>query len=206
VSVIDDETLENDTNRTSTSTEAESLSPERWLQAHGDLLFRMAISKVRDRDVAEDIVQEVFVSAWRARDTYAGRSTEATWLVGILRKRLADYFRSQARQNRIRFDSHSPESSATEANTLPNIPLAPSISSQVFETRLEAVEFRQIVSECLKAMPVHLRQAFQLRLENGDLDVHQLSQLLGINPANTSVRLYRARLLMRHCVERRWSE
>jgi RNA polymerase sigma-70 factor, ECF subfamily len=206
VSVIDDETIDNDLSRTSTSTEADSLLPERWLQAHGDLLFRMAISKVRDRDTAEDIVQEVFVSAWRARDSYAGRSTEATWLVGILRRRIADHFRNQARQNRIRFDSHSTESSAPEADTLPNIPLAPSISSKVFETHLEAFEFRQIVSECLSAMPVHLRQAFQLRLENGEMDIQQLSQMLGINPKNTSVRLYRARLLMRHCVERRWSE
>jgi len=206
--VIDDEAIANETElpvEIRKPQGADSLLPERWLQEYGDLLFRISISKVRDQDLAEDLVQETLISAWRARDSFEGRATESTWLVGILRRRIADHFRKQTRRNRIMVDSQLAERSSPAGDTDQKLTFAPSINSKVFQTNLEAGEFREIVNDCLKTIPIHLRQAFQLRLANSEMDISQISQLLGINASNTSVRLYRARLLMRHCVERKWS-
>lgn len=183
------------------------LTPERWLDEHGDLLFRIAITKVRDSSIAEDLVQETLVSAWKSRNSFEGRSSESTWLVGILRRRIADHFRSETRRRRL-IESHQDDSQwHGEPTDSPfSIPLSPAISNEKFESSLEAKEFLGVVQECLAQMPVHLRQAFHLRLTYPELDVAELSQKLGITSNNLSVRLYRARLLMRYCVERKWSQ
>lgn len=72
--------------------------PEEWVKAYADDLFRHAVARVRHREIAEDLVQETFLSAWRSRNRFAGRSSEKTWLLGILRNKIADYYRSQSRE------------------------------------------------------------------------------------------------------------
>ncbi|MFH2007728.1 MAG: sigma factor [bacterium] len=46
--------------------EKPTLSPETWLQDHGDILFRYAVARVRNRDVAEDLVQEALLAALKS--------------------------------------------------------------------------------------------------------------------------------------------
>jgi RNA polymerase sigma-70 factor (ECF subfamily) len=77
-----------------------STSPERWLDDHGDALLGYACARVRDRDAAEDLVQETLLAAWRARASFAGKSSERTWLIGILKHKLADHWRRLAREPR----------------------------------------------------------------------------------------------------------
>ena len=72
--------------------------PEQWVDRHGDGLYRYALLRLRSPDLAADIVQETFVDALRARDTFAGRSSEWTWLVGILRHKTIDHIRKAGRQ------------------------------------------------------------------------------------------------------------
>ena len=65
-----------------------------WLAEHGDLLFSYAISRVRDIQAAEDLVQETLLSAICGIDSFQHQSTASTWLVGILRNKLVDYYRA----------------------------------------------------------------------------------------------------------------
>src|SRR6266481_9632075 len=69
-----------------------------WLSAHGDYLFNLAVGQVRDPLVAEDLVQETFLAAIRARDRFSGRSSDRTWLVGILRHKIYDHLRRVCRE------------------------------------------------------------------------------------------------------------
>ncbi len=71
--------------------------PEGWLERHGDGLYRLAMLRLRSPDLAADAVQETFLEALRARDSFAGRSSERTWLVGILKHKIADHYRRSAR-------------------------------------------------------------------------------------------------------------
>src|SRR5262249_29035876 len=69
-----------------------------WLATHGDYLFNLAVGQVRDPLVAEDLVQETFLAALKARDCFAGRSSDRTWLVGILRHKIYDHLRRVCRE------------------------------------------------------------------------------------------------------------
>ncbi len=66
---------------------------ERWLEEHGDALFRYALTRLPEREVAEDVVQETFLAALRARESYSGQASERTWLTGILKHKILDCYR-----------------------------------------------------------------------------------------------------------------
>ena len=55
------------------------------VEAHADFLFNFAMSQVGDMDVAEDLVQETFLAALGSKSSFSGKSSQRTWLVGILR-------------------------------------------------------------------------------------------------------------------------
>ncbi|HVL85438.1 MAG TPA: sigma-70 family RNA polymerase sigma factor [Pseudonocardia sp.] len=66
-------------------------------RAHADELYRLALRRLGDRGAAEDVVQEVFLRAWRcAADFDPRRSTLRTWLFTIARNLLVDHARRRA--------------------------------------------------------------------------------------------------------------
>jgi RNA polymerase sigma-70 factor, ECF subfamily len=73
-------------------------NPDRWVDEHGDCLFRYALVRVRHREVAEDLVQETLLSAMRSRERFAGKSSERSWLTGILKHKISDHFRKLGRE------------------------------------------------------------------------------------------------------------
>lgn len=63
--------------------------------AHHEALFRYARRKVATDDMADELVQETWLAALKALPNFAGRSTLRTWLTSILRRKIADYYRSR---------------------------------------------------------------------------------------------------------------
>ena len=76
----------------------ESPDPGRWLDDHGDYLFKYAVFRLRDNTAAEDAVQETFLAALKAYKEFQGRASERTWLVGILKHKIVDHFRRAMRE------------------------------------------------------------------------------------------------------------
>src|SRR5262245_43042551 len=81
----------------------------RWLEAHADYLFHFAVGQVRDAGVAEDLVQDTFLAALKARNGYAGKSSERTWLTGILRHKIYDHLRRTCRERAVRVEPRRDE-------------------------------------------------------------------------------------------------
>src|SRR5436309_3180700 len=75
-----------------------------WVDAHADYLFNFAVVQVRDVTVAEDLVQETFLAAVKAQNSFGGKSSARTWLVGILRHKLYDHLRKACRERAVRHD------------------------------------------------------------------------------------------------------
>src|SRR5215469_15766216 len=96
--------MENVTNP-SVGPTVETLESDGWLTAHGDYLFNLAVGQVRDQCVAEDLVQETFLAALKARERFSGRSSDRTWLVGILRHKICDHLRRVCRERPVRTDA-----------------------------------------------------------------------------------------------------
>lgn len=189
---------------TTQQTAEPGLNPESWLEEHGDVLFRYALARVRDQHVAEDLVQETFVGALRARESYGGRASERTWLVAILRHKIFDHLRKQGREqtppvedgdsgegviDRM-FDSSGHWQQGPKAWPDPR-------------QALEATEFWQIYDECLKALPSRYGDVYALHA-TAEHSSEEVCKVFEITPSNLWVILHRARLRLRNCLEINW--
>jgi len=71
--------------------------------AHGPELFRFALRALGDRGHAEDVVQEVFVRAWRARATFdPSLASLRVWLFAIARNVVLDHGRRERARPKVR--------------------------------------------------------------------------------------------------------
>ena len=177
--------------------------PVTWLDQYGDTLYRHALSRVNRQDVAEDLVQETFLAALKARARFSGRSSEKTWFLGILKRKIVDHYRMVGRTQSASVDSedivplsHFFREDGHWKSNLRKWPADPQRS-------LEDREFWDILQACLSKLPRTLSAAFALR-EMEELQTDQACEALQISPVNLSVRLHRARLLLRRCLERSW--
>lgn len=180
------------------------LDAEQWLEAHGDALYRYALHRTGDPDTAEDLVQETLLAAWRGRETYQGGSSERTWLIGILRHKIADHLRRGSRHDEAKRKLR--EDGATE-NAVFNSDgawrVAPASWGDDPLALNEAEAFAATISDCIDELSPTQRASFTLR-EFEDVGVDEASRTLGITANNLYVLLYRARLAMRRCLEVRW--
>lgn len=179
-----------------------ALDPERWIGLYGDAMFRYAYARLRDRALAEDAVQECLLAALSARDSYRGDSSEKSWLFGILKHKILDQFRRDARQVHIGDDADTDaiiERNFDPAGRWLNSPG----EWQNPAGKVENSQFWTMLEHCIDALPKTLSVAIRL-IEIDEVNSEEACKALGISATNLWVRLHRARLGLRECVQRSW--
>jgi RNA polymerase sigma-70 factor (ECF subfamily) len=176
---------------------------ERWVDRHGDSLYRYALRRLRSPDLAADLVQETFLQALQARDSFAGRSSERTWLIGILRHKIFDHFRKSGREPTVAAGGADESSVESFFDRRGHWRAAPEAWAGEASRALERREFWEVFGHCLSRLPAGVADAFFLREVDG-LDGEEVQERLGISPANLWTRLHRARTLLRRCLEIGW--
>jgi len=179
------------------------IDPENWVGHYGDILFRYALRRVQRRDVAEDLVQETFLAALRARERFEARALERTWLLGILRHKIVDYIRRVSRERPLENELSPDDVSEDFFDEKGMWTVKP---SRWYGDPLEVLqekEFWDKLTGCLAELPNRMAHAFALR-ELEEQDVEEVSQALGVTSNNLGVLLYRARQRLRHCLELKW--
>lgn len=68
---------------------------------YADRVFRYALTLLRNRHLAEDVVQETMIAVWNGASRFEGRSQVSTWVFGIARHQAHRVFRSEAKGERI---------------------------------------------------------------------------------------------------------
>jgi RNA polymerase sigma-70 factor (ECF subfamily) len=87
----------------------------RLYRTYGNELYGFAVSRLRDRELAEEVVQEIFTSVWRNADAFdAGKGSVRTWLYGIARNAVVDCERRRARRPPLARYDPAEESDPTE--------------------------------------------------------------------------------------------
>ena len=166
-----------------------------WVNAHADYLFNFAVGQMRDQSVAEDLVQETFLAAVKSPDSFNGKSSERTWLTGILRNKICDHLRKTCRERAVRVDPPSADDEASwEESSLWLHDLAAECQSP--SRRMELSEFRDNLKLALGKLPPRIAQVFQL-YEVEECSNHEVCKRLNISESNLWVMLHRGRKQLR---------
>ena len=164
----------------------------RLLEAHGGRLYSLALKFCGSPEDAEDLVQEVFLLAFRKWGQFRGASRPTTWLYTIA---------ARACQRRKRRRSGEPAALASLSDLpLGDGPVAdlPATESGPLDAQLRR-EARERVELALTQLPRHYRMALILK-DLIELPVADVAKVLSLKPATVKTRVHRARLQLRQAL------
>ena len=179
------------------------VDPSEWVDRYGNYLFRYAMLRVRDQARAEDLVQETFLAALKQRDSFSGGSSEATWLVAILKHKIIDHFRRQSREVPLAEDDLSDSPGGEPFDARGHWTTGPAEWSENPAELFHQKKFHEQLTKCLAGLPPNLASAFTLREIDG-ADAGEIRKVLGVTETNLWVMLHRARARLRECLEAHW--
>ncbi len=165
----------------------------RLLDAHGGRLYSLALKFCGSHEDAEDLVQEVFLLAFRKWSQFAGTARPTTWLYTIA---------ARACKRRKRRRSGEPRVLASLSDLLPfgDGPVVdlPTSAADPLESQLRR-EARERVEGALARLPRHYRMALILK-DLVELPTADVARVLSLKKATVKTRVHRARLQLRQAL------
>jgi RNA polymerase sigma-70 factor (ECF subfamily) len=166
---------------------------EQLVRRYGGRMLAVARRLVGEDDDARDVVQEAFLSAFRAIDRFEGTARLSTWLHRITVNAALMRLRSRRRRPEKSLDVLLPHFEADGHMTSPGEPWQPLAA-------LEGAELRTLVRERIDELPESYRTVLLLR-DIEELETGEVAVLLGVNTGTVKTRLHRARLALRSLLD-----
>lgn len=179
------------------------LNPEKWVNEHGDYLYNYAISRLFSKDLAEDILQETFLFAYQDREKFSGKSSERTWLIAILKRKIADYYRKKTskKEQSIEFNSPFIQDDFMHGSWIDR--RTPQNWNTDEDDLSKNENFINILKKCVSFLPDRWKAVFTLKhLEETPND--EITEMLQVSESNIWTILHRSRLHLRECIEKHW--
>jgi RNA polymerase sigma-70 factor (ECF subfamily) len=180
-----------------------AVNPQIWIKEYREPLFKYALARLRDADLAEESIQETFLAALQSRNGFQGLASEKTWLISILKRKIYDHFRrmSRDRQFIMTFPIERLWNDVVNSGKIPAVRSRIWFSdpSMVYEQK----EFLKIVKHALAELPDRMAQAFVLR-EVIELSSQEICEFMDISICNLYVMVHRARKRLRDDLQLKW--
>lgn len=174
----------------------------KWVHDYGDELYSWANHKVSDEVAAQDLVQDTFIAALQNFENFKGASSPKTWLFTILKNKIIDHYRKNARfeithplpehETAVLFDEHDRWKESFRPKPWDEN-----------DELLDNPEFKEVLSKCMGKLPAAWSSCLQLKYltEKESVDI---CQQLNITASNLWQILHRAKLQLRNCLEKKW--
>jgi len=160
-------------------------------------IYALVFNQVaRNREAAQDIVQETFLAALKSAGRFNGRSMVYTWLYSIATKKVADFYRRQKRVSKHQVES------ANGNLDLERFSDSKQSAPGALEFGDECHEECDAVRQALSGLPLHYRQVIILKYVE-EMSVLEISQIMERSPKSVEGLLTRARKELRTLVDRR---
>ncbi|MCJ8008693.1 sigma-70 family RNA polymerase sigma factor [Lederbergia wuyishanensis] len=154
----------------------------KWLmRTYGNDVIRVAYTYLKQKQLAEDVAQDVFIKCYEKMDTFRNDSSYKTWIIKITVNRCKDILKSWSYKNLL------------ITNYFENKKVVPS-------SQLQRDEESQVLSQQLMELPVKLREVIILYYYQ-EFTIEEISVLLNAKPNTIKTRLHRARLHLKKLLE-----
>jgi RNA polymerase sigma-70 factor (ECF subfamily) len=178
---------------------------EEQLVEHRVYLLRFARLQLRNDTWAEDAVSETLLAALSKPQSFSNRSQLKTWLVGILKHKVIDLIRINART--VATADSSSDEDADELDRLQfkadgHFAESPNDWGNPDQT-LQQAQFFAVLDACVERLPPALGRLFLMR-EWLEMSSPEVCKELSITPTNLYVQLHRARLRLQECLNLNW--
>ncbi|MFC7371049.1 sigma-70 family RNA polymerase sigma factor [Fictibacillus iocasae] len=151
------------------------------MDTYGQRVLWLAFSYVKDRGLAEDITQDVFISCYKSLHQFRGESSIKTWIYRITVNRCKDVMKTWAFRSRkftsLLFDEHEGRDKSPDT---------------ILVEKLEAHELSQHVLE----LPVNYREMIYLHYFE-HMKIEDISTLFSLKPNTVKSRLLRGRQMLK---------
>jgi RNA polymerase sigma-70 factor (ECF subfamily) len=163
------------------------------MKSYGDAVLGHCLRVVRDRALAEDIRQQVFLEAFRDLPRFERRSTLRSWLLGIAVHRCLDALKARKRRD-ARIDSGEEEAVVAAPDRSPD----PS-------HHVDREQMTRALENCLDGLSEEVRMTVLMKFQLG-LSYEEMSPMVNQRPGTLQARVARALPVLRRCLEARGVE
>lgn len=177
------------------------INPNRWIELYSDYLFNYTISRVNDREIAKDIIQDTFFAGLKSMKNFKGEASERTWLISILKRKIIDYYRkinSKKGQTEVRMTYNTDENEGDW--------LEERVEDENYlnaQDILENTELGDAIYDCMSKLPERQATVFKMKTIL-NYETETICNELNITASNLWVIIHRARLALAECMEKHW--
>lgn len=157
---------------------------ELFVRTHGEELLRLSYTYVKNKEMAEDIVQDVLLKAYEQQDKFRGDASYRTYLYRMTINRSYDYLRSWSYKNTLLTNKIQEIFQVTK-----------STEQQVFEQN-----DNRLLGDAVLDLPVKYREIIILFYYK-ELKIDEIAELLSISDNTVKTRLKRGREKLRKQLE-----
>jgi RNA polymerase sigma-70 factor (ECF subfamily) len=176
---------------------------EELLGRYEEKLYRLAMRFVRNESDAQEILQDVFLSAWRNLPGFEGRAQFGSWMYRVTVNAALMFLRSRNRHPEVMLDDIEPAALHKAAEQ--SVHGSSEDWSQRPDEQLQSEELRRHIQGAVDALPEGLRTVFLVRDVEG-LSTEETAELLGLSLPAVKTRLHRARLALREAIGRYFAQ
>ncbi|ALM20028.1 probable RNA polymerase sigma factor HI1459 [Nonlabens tegetincola] len=178
------------------------LDPKKWVDRYSDYLFNYTITRVNDAVMAQDLVAETFLAGLKSAHRFKGKSTERTWLVSILKRKIIDYYRKinsnkgKAEVRMSYLDNNDETGDWLEERVK-------DLRNPTVEDDIEQKELGEALQECIAALPERYAIIFVQKTIDR-MDTETICKEHDITASNLWVIIHRARVQLMECLNKKW--
>lgn len=179
-----------------------TLDTSKWIDNYADYMYNYAVVRVSNEDIAKDLVQDTFFAGLKSAKNFQGKSTERTWLVSILKRKIIDHYRkinSKKGQAEVRMNFY--DDGENEGNWIED--RVPQSWNNQSEKNIENEELKSQLERCIDALPEKYAMVFRMKTIQ-EFETEEICKELDITSSNLWVIIHRARTQLRRCMEDNW--
>lgn len=178
------------------------IDPNNWVKLYSDYLFNYTITRVNDREIAQDLISETFLAGLKSMKNFKGEASERTWLISILKRKIIDHYR------KINSNKGKAEVRMTYNNDLDTEGdwLEERVADSTVKTAEEDLvnsELGDAIYDCLGKLPEKQADVFKMKTMLG-YDTETICNDLDITASNLWVIIHRARTALAECMQDNW--